>query len=118
MDGLQPRQMGMTGTREFKEGAYWAHRERKEFKGSDQKCFDHHAFYFGYNVTNVISIAIKMAEEAWGAFPQRNYSQQHSLQYLRMALCKHHLISIGKLQSINNEIPDCHDGCGGQRLAK
>ena len=46
--------MGVTVTP--KEGAYWTHMESKELGGSDQKCFDHHAFYFGYNVTNVFYI--------------------------------------------------------------
>ena len=46
--------MGVTATP--KEGAYWTHMESKEFAGSDQKFFDHHAFYFGYNVTNFFYI--------------------------------------------------------------
>ena len=44
----------MAATPKFKEDAYWTFRERQEFGGSDQKCFDGHPFYVGYNVTNSI----------------------------------------------------------------
>ena len=43
----------MAATHEYKEGAYWTHRERKEFGGSDQKFLYRHAFYVDYNATNV-----------------------------------------------------------------
>lgn len=46
----QPGQMGV---------AHWTHKECKEFGGSNQKFFDHHAFYVGYNVMNVFFSAIK-----------------------------------------------------------
>ena len=46
--------MGVAATPKFKEGAYWTVRERKDFGGSDRKCFDDHAFYVSYNVTNTI----------------------------------------------------------------
>ena len=32
-------QMGVTTTPKVKEDAYWTHKEREEFEGSDQKCF-------------------------------------------------------------------------------
>ena len=38
---------------------YWTHRERKEYGGSDQKCFDHHAFCV---VANDFYSAIKAAK--------------------------------------------------------
>ena len=43
--------MGVADTPKYI-GAYWTHRERKEPGSSNQKCFDHHALYVGYNVTN------------------------------------------------------------------
>ena len=52
----EPGQMRVAATPNCKEGAYWTHRERKEFGGSDQKRFDKHAFYFGYYVTNVFIV--------------------------------------------------------------
>ena len=58
-DGEQLGQMGMAATPTFKEGAHWTVRERKKFGGSDQKCFDDHAFYVSYNVTNA-SYSAKM----------------------------------------------------------
>ena len=39
--------MEMTPTLEFIAGAYWTDRERKEFEGAVQKCFDHQAFFAG-----------------------------------------------------------------------
>ena len=46
--------MGVAATLKFKEGAHWTVWKRKEFGGSDQKCFDDHAFYVSYTVTNAI----------------------------------------------------------------
>ena len=59
--GGQPGRMDMAVTLKYKEGAYLTHRGRKEFGGSDKKCFDHHAFYVDYNITNVFYSAIKVA---------------------------------------------------------
>ena len=44
--------MGVADTPKYI-GAYWTHRERKEPGSSNQKCFDYHALYVGYNVTTV-----------------------------------------------------------------
>ena len=52
----------MAATPKYNEGAYLAHKERKEFGCSDQNCVDQHAFYVGYNVTNVLYCAIKAAK--------------------------------------------------------
>ena len=54
LGGGQPGRMGMTATPKSKDGAYWTHREGKEFEGSHCKCFDHHPFYVGYILNNVI----------------------------------------------------------------
>ena len=59
---MQPGQMGMETASKCIEGAYSAHGERKQFGGSDQKCFDHHTFYVGYNVTNAFYSAIIAAK--------------------------------------------------------
>ena len=37
----------------------------KEFGGSNQKCFDHHATYVGYSVTDVLYRASKVSKEVW-----------------------------------------------------
>jgi len=68
----QPGQMGMVATPKCKEGAYWAHRERKKFGGSDQKCFDYLVFYVGYNVSNVFYGAIKAAKGVWALATTEN----------------------------------------------
>ena len=47
----------MAATPKYKEGAYWAHRE-KEFGGSHQKFFDHHTFHAGYNATYIFYSAV------------------------------------------------------------
>jgi len=52
-------------TPKCKEGAYCTHRERKEVGGSDQKCFDHHAFNVGYNVNSVFTSATKVVKGVW-----------------------------------------------------
>jgi len=48
----------------------WKETEGKEEvqKMSDQKCFNHHDLYIGYNVTNVYLSAIKVAKRS-GGFP-------------------------------------------------
>ena len=62
----------MIVTPKCKEGAYWTHNERKEFRGSDLKCFDHHTFYVDYSAINVFCIAIKVATGVWGLAPRNN----------------------------------------------
>ena len=61
-DREQPGKMGVTATPKYKESACWTHRERMGFRGSDQKRFDQHTFYFGYNVTNAFYSALKAAK--------------------------------------------------------
>ena len=56
----------MAATPKYKDGVYWTHRERRKSEGSNKKCSDHHAFYAGYNLTNVFSSTIKAAIEVWG----------------------------------------------------
>ena len=73
--GGQPDQMGVAAAPKYKEGAHWIHKKRKEFGGSNQKYFDYHTFYIGYR--------------GCGAYPQRKFSQLHSLQYRRKPLCQH-----------------------------
>ena len=68
----QPGQMGMEATSKRKVVVYWTQSESKEFGGSDQKCFDHHAFNVGYNATNAIYSTIKAAKGVWGLAP-RNF---------------------------------------------
>ena len=70
--GGQPGCMGVAATPEYKEGAYWTHTARKEFEGSDQKCFDHHTLYVGYNPTNVFYSAMKAAKGVGGLAPRKN----------------------------------------------
>ena len=62
--------MGVVATPKSKDEAYWAHRERKEFEGSVQKCFDHHAFYVSYNLTSAFYNAMKEAQ-GYGGIPQK-----------------------------------------------
>ena len=40
-------------------------KERKEFGGSNQKCFDHHSTYVDYSVTDAFYRASKGAKEVW-----------------------------------------------------
>ena len=54
-----------------KDGAYWTHRERKESGGSDHKCFDHHTFYVGYNITSVSHGVIKAVKGIWELAPRK-----------------------------------------------
>ena len=49
--------MAVAAIHKYIEGAYWARIERKEFGGSDQKCFVHYTFYVGYNVSNVFIVS-------------------------------------------------------------
>ena len=60
--------MGVTATPKSKDGAYWTHSERKKFEG-----FDHHAFYVGYDLTNVVYSAMKTAKGIWGLAPRKNF---------------------------------------------
>ena len=55
--------MGVAATPKYEVGAFWAH---KEFGGSEQKYFDHHTFYVGYNITNVFYSVIKPPKGVWG----------------------------------------------------
>ena len=45
----QPGQMGMAVTPSHKNGVSWAHKDKKEFGESDQKCFDHYTFIVDYD---------------------------------------------------------------------
>ena len=66
----EPDQMGVAATPKCKMDAYWMHSERKKLGGFDQKHFDHHAFYVGYNVTNVFYSAIKATKGVWELAPR------------------------------------------------
>ena len=55
----KPRLIGVAASVEFKESAYFIHNEWEELQRSDQKCFNHKALYFGYNVTNAFCCATK-----------------------------------------------------------
>ena len=83
-------------TPKYKDDAYWIHKERKEFGGSDQKWFDHHAFYAGYNATNVIYSARKAAYRVWGLATRENLYHYIPLKCQRMLLAN----NIRELQSI------------------
>ena len=63
----------MAATPTYKEGAYWTRVERTELGGSDQKFFDHHAFYVDCNVTNVFYSGHKGSKGDLGAYPQKNF---------------------------------------------
>ena len=68
--GGQPGWMTMAVTPKYKESAYWIHRERKEFGGSNKNFFNHHPFYIGHNVSNVFYSATKQH----GLAPEKLYS--------------------------------------------
>ena len=59
----------MAATPKSEEGAYWTHGARKEFESFYQTCFDQHAFYVGYSVTNVFYCTIMVVEGVWGLAP-------------------------------------------------
>ena len=63
----------MEATPKSKDDAYWTHKGRKKLGGSDQICFDHHAFYVGYNLTSVFYSAMKEAMGNWGLAPRKNF---------------------------------------------
>ena len=63
----------MAATPKYKQGAYWAHRERKKLGGSDQKCLDHNASYVGYNGTNVFLGAVTDAKGDWGLVSKKYF---------------------------------------------
>ena len=85
--GGQPGQMDVAATPKCKEGAYWKHKEREKFIGFDHEIFYHHAFYVGYNVTNIIYNIIK-AGKGFGGLPQEKLLQMHFLQRRKIPLCK------------------------------
>ena len=88
----------MTATPECKHGAYCTHRDKKEFGGSDQNCFDHHAFYFRYdhNATTVFYSGITPVKGSGDLLPDKIFK----IAFPTMPLCKHYLISIRRRQSI------------------
>ena len=63
MGGGATRPDGSGSHTKHQEGAYWAHKEMKEFGGSNQKFFDHHTFY----------IARKAAKGVWGLPLEKNF---------------------------------------------
>ena len=81
--------MSVAATPKYKQGAYWSN------ESSDQKYFDHHVFYVGYNVTDVPYSAIKAAEGVWGLVPETVFTITFPTMP-ESALCKH----LYKLQSI------------------
>ena len=85
----QPGRIGVAVSLRNEEGCYWTYREWKEFGGSDQKYFNYHAFYVGYNVTNVVYSTTEIGKRSGGLHPEI-FSQLHSLQRLKMTLGKHH----------------------------
>ena len=55
----QAGQLGVAATPNCEDDVYWTHMEGKKSGGSDQKFFDHHTCYVGYNVVNAFYSAIK-----------------------------------------------------------
>ena len=83
----QPGRMGVVATPKYKEVAYWTHKEKEELEGSDEKCFDHHAIYIGYNVESAFYSARKVGKRVLRLTP-RTFLQLHSMQNWNMPLCK------------------------------
>ena len=66
----------MAATPKYKESAYWKHKEGKKLGGYDHEFFHHHAFYVGYNVTNIIYNTIKAGEGFWGLASRKNFTNE------------------------------------------
>ena len=63
----------MAATPEFKVSDYFTYRERKELEISNQKCFNHHTLYVGYNVANAFCSAIKVTTWVGAGFHKMFY---------------------------------------------
>ena len=79
--------MGVAATPKLSESDYFTHREMHELEISDQQCFNHHALFFGYNVTHDIHNAMQVATWVGGLLPGKVVAL-HPLQGWKMHLSK------------------------------
>jgi len=86
--------------------------------GFDQKVCDRHAFYIGYNVTNVFYSSTKSAKGVWGLAPREIFTITFPTMLeaapLQTSLESSNLKSLA--QKDNNKIPNYQDPkvMGGQ----
>ena len=58
----------------MKSGCLVDTQRKKEFGSSDLKCHGHHAFYVGYNATNVFYSVRKAGKGVWRLVPRKKFT--------------------------------------------